>query len=323
MMRNPREHELRIAAEAAQWQHTLRRAGTEECSQFVDWVRASPRHLQEFLFMEALEAATDTPDADRHIDVEKLLAEAKKNVVPLGETERATSRHRPLSQWGGAVAAALLVALASWFGLRSGETFATAIGEQRTIELEDGSLVELNAYSRMRVRLSGERRDVQLLDGEAMFKVTPDPTRPFQVRTGATVIQVLGTQFNVKHRASETVVSVIAGKVAIGKTELAAGDEAQIAHAGGIVRKPLDLVEVSAWRHRRLVFRDDTLEEIAAEFNRYNKSPRIVVEGDDARAKRFGGTFDADDPQAITEVLAGNSALAIQRTDDAIIISAR
>jgi transmembrane sensor len=60
---------------------------------------------------------------------------------------------------------------------------------------------------------------------------------------------------------------------------------------------------VTAWRRRRLVFRKDTLAYIAAEFNRYNRTPKIRVEGETLRLRRFNGVFDADNPLPLLQFL--------------------
>jgi transmembrane sensor len=185
------------------------------------------------------------------------------------------------------------------------------------------------------VRLSGEQRAVDLLAGEALFKVAPDPRRPFRVRSGDAWIEVLGTQFNVNRGASGTTVSVIEGRVEIsgaqapreptGETAIAsrllrAGEQARIEGGGRIVHASIDPAEVAAWRQRRLVFRDSTLAEIAAEFNRYNRTPRIEVRGEALRARRYGGTFDADDPQALIEFLRPERGLVCETEGSTLLI---
>src|SRR5207253_271500 len=73
---------------------------------------------------------------------------------------------------------------------------------------------------------------------------------------------------------------------------LDAGEEAQVAAGGAVVKHPhADLPRATAWREHRLVFREDRMEDIAAEFARY--SPRQIVLADEAaREKRITGTFD-------------------------------
>ncbi len=77
------------------------------------------------------------------------------------------------------------------------QTYATGIGEQRSIVLADGSTVDLNSRSKIRIRFSSERRGVELIEGQALFKVAKDHARPFVVDSDGTRVRAVGTQFDV------------------------------------------------------------------------------------------------------------------------------
>jgi transmembrane sensor len=205
--------------------------------------------------------------------------------------------------------------------------YTTAIGEQRTIELVDGSVLQLNSKSRIETKLSATGRDIQLLQGEATFKVTPDPARPFRVHAGGAIIQAIGTQFNVNQRPSGITVSVIEGRVRISGDRpavLGAGEEARVGRTGGIERRgTVDPQIISAWRQHRLVFRDDTLEDIVAEFNRYNANSQIRLEGDAILARRYTAVFDANDPASLVAFLRQDAGLAIDSHETQLIVRTR
>jgi transmembrane sensor len=97
----------------------------------------------------------------------------------------------------------------------SAPTYATALGEQRSIQFSDGSTVELNSCSKIRVKYSKQERDVELLQGQALFHVAHDPPRPFIVSIGATRVRAVGTQFDVYKKSTSTVVTVVEGRVAV------------------------------------------------------------------------------------------------------------
>src|SRR5690606_17855872 len=83
-------------------------------------------------------------------------------------------------------AAALIVAAGLWLSWRAASTeLATGIGEQRTVALADGSIITLNTGSRIRLQYKNNRRDIELKQGEAFFKVAADAQRPFRVNTSA------------------------------------------------------------------------------------------------------------------------------------------
>jgi transmembrane sensor len=116
-----------------------------------------------------------------------------------------------------AIAASILLAsaaLAIYFLTFSG-VYATALGEQRSLALSDGSTVQLNSLSKIRVRYSEYERTVDLLQGQALFHVAKDSTRPFIVYSGQTRVKAVGTQFDVYRRADGTMVTVVEGRVAI------------------------------------------------------------------------------------------------------------
>jgi transmembrane sensor len=93
--------------------------------------------------------------------------------------------------------------------------YVTRIGEQKLIHLADGSTLELNSRSRVRVHFSDAERDVDLLEGQALFRVAKDHARPFIVRSDATLVRAVGTQFDVYRKVSGTTVTVVEGRVAI------------------------------------------------------------------------------------------------------------
>ena len=85
----------------------------------------------------------------------------------------------------------------------------------------------------------------------------------------------------------------------------------------------VDTTRTQAWRQRRLVFEDDSLAEIAADFNRYNAKITIRVRDQAAAGQHFSGTFDADDPEAIMQALALDPTLHVERIGNEISIRLR
>ena len=291
---------------------------TAERRAFLAWLRQSPVHVREFLQAEVDWLALEGVDSEHGIDVAALLADGETNIVPLRGSARAlsqTAKRRYRNIAGLAATVIVAVVMATYFLLdpRSTESYITALGEQRSIVLPDGSIVELNTQSRLDVRFDDMRRDVDLLAGEALFTVEKDPSRPFRVFSGAVEVQAVGTQFNVYRQTEQTVVTVLEGRVAVRQhevrstvpleaVELSVGEQAVVqaeATLRQVTTSPSKAVE---WRQRRLVFEDEPLANVAAEFNRYN-AQRIVVEGDALRARRINGVFNADRPERIVQFI--------------------
>ncbi len=206
---------------------------------------------------------------------------------------------------------------ADWKDLRTGAS------EQRSVELQDGSVIQLNTRSHAAFRFSTQSREVRLLEGEPLFRVRHDAGRPFRVYTNDALIQDVGTQFNVYSRSDGTLISVIEGRVSVtSKThgdlsapspsaerggraaaalaqvaslDVSANHEVHVSHAGAMsVHTVVDASDAVAWQQRRLVFRRQTLANIVEEFNRYNHQ-QVRVEGAEALARVYSGVFDADD----------------------------
>jgi transmembrane sensor len=323
-----------LAQRASEWHQILEHAGEAERAAFVVWLKQSPLHVQEYLETVYTDLVLGHVDEEGVLDADALIAQVSPSVVPLPQVAGTAEAQRPIvKRWaiGLAIAAAVtLCAILSPFVFKHFETpreYATALGEQRTIQLADSSIVTLNADSRIELRLDGSHRDIKLKRGEALFKVAHDPDRPFTVQTDTVVVRAVGTQFNVYERPYGTRVSVLEGRVLItplgggGAESLGAGQEAQVAPDGTILRNAkADVMKTVAWRERRLIFDDAPLEDVIYEFNRYNQSPRLTLEGVPPGSHHYNGIFDAADPDSLAELLSREPDLSIERRDGEIVI---
>lgn len=342
------QDDRRIAEKAAEWLLVLPKAGLREHGAFAEWLRESPRHVEEFLLVSAAYRELDSAPMESLPDRAALRAElladvvslpqrssiARSKIAPETRSKRSSSRRKL------AAAAALLgVAIgSSWLFLlhsKNGESYSTAIGEIRSLELRDGSLVQLNAKTQVSVHFTEQGRELHLLEGEATFKVSRDPARPFRVHAGKAVIQALGTEFNVNRRTQATIVSVLQGAVRVTRDDkvqvegvrqqsLAAGQGASITSTGEITRvEKADTAKATAWHQRRLLFNGDRLADVAEAFNRYNRTPQIRVEGDRARDTPLGGVFDADDPESLVKFLDNVPNLTVEQREKEVVIRDR
>ncbi len=362
-----------IAEEAADWAVRLDAGALDESERrrLAGWLTASPVHVEELLHAASILGGLAHVDADRGLSIEALLAAHAPEVVPLfaesaprtPETERATGMPAPpappsRARWM-AIAAALLLMIAggaflgrSLWGPSAGNqaiAYETATGEQRSIALEDGSILHMNTSSSVRVALSATERRIDLLRGEALFEVAHDSARPFRVLAGNTVTQAVGTKFNVERDEDGVHVMVVEGKVLVRNRPNArftapaaprekAGEPAADGHEVLVLAgyradveprfaaprvSPADIAEISLWRARQLSFENDTLAEIATEFNRYNRTQLIVADRRLAGA-RFSGAFSSHDPESFLAFLALTPGVQIDRSDpERIVLSLR
>jgi len=333
------QDELHIARQAHMWRIRLQSEGRACHAPFTAWLLESSRHVKAYLMATAISTRLNGLDPRREIDVDALISEAEDRVVPLtfertddAEAPKDPARRQPKVRGTWAAAGAVLVGmvLAAVFFVAGApntwgaEIYTTVVGEQRQVKLKDGSLVYLNTNSQVQVRYTAAARDVQLLEGEALFTVERDAQRPFRVSTGAAVVQAVGTAFDVYRQPARTLIVVVKGEVNVqpsGKddsapvdagsnnpdapaamipqaTHLTSGERASVDLAGQIRRNAPNVQLAQDWQQRRLVFNGEPLTEAAAEFNRYNRA-QIVVEGKEAGAQPVEGIFSADHPQAL------------------------
>src|SRR5882672_2915400 len=162
---------------------------------FAEWAVKSPERVEAFLqaarLTQALESSeTQWPDTPA-TDLIRAAVTSRHEVATLplaarNDDSRAASTRRWLALVASVATAAILGSAAWVFFYTGTQRFETAIGEQRSVVLSDGSLVTLNTSSSIEVRMLRDRRTVQLLAGEALFDVAHDTARPFDVVAGAT-----------------------------------------------------------------------------------------------------------------------------------------
>lgn len=334
-----------LARRASEWHQILENTtDVQQRAAFVAWLKQSPLHLQEYLEIVYTDHMLKHVDAERLEDVDSLLAQVAPTVVPLSAPNSVPVAAKPggttlrLGLAAAVAACAVLLTLA-YKQFAAPPEFSTAIGEQRMIELADSSLVTLNAASRIEVRLDKRNRDIELLQGEALFKVAHDPARPFRVRTNAVIVQAVGTEFNVHQRPTGTRVSVLEGRVTIlpkhdansgisgsslSAESLGAGEEALVRPDGAIQRiGKADVMKTVAWRKRWLIFDDTPLEDIVYEFNRLNRTTRLRLDGVPPDSHHYNGIFDASDSESLAELLSREPDLSVERRGGEIVIRQR
>ena len=349
-----------LAEQSAELLEAMKRHDADAPQRLAVWLAESRRHVEHYLLAVALDQELALIDAERKWDITPAAGSGQSNVAPLIEqgapgVKGAAQRRRPLLSFAAAIVGCIvLLAAFRWLpGLTSGwQEYETALGEQRAVELEDGSIIHLNTGSQVEVRLSEHLREIRLLAGEALFKVHHDPARPFRVFTSDATIQAVGTEFNVRRRPEGTIISVLEGRVRVEGdpgvmaepgisipllserpsqkhtrpvqlVSLAAGEQARINAVGEIARQQeIDPASVAAWRQRRLIFKGTPLAEVVNEFNRYNRSPRFVLQGSGAVDTTYSGIFDADDPQSLIELLQHEPNLHLERRGESVVIRA-
>lgn len=363
-MNTPFDDEVRmiVAKQAADWFVNNWSAVAEEQERvtFMNWLRASPLHVEEYLRIAAISRDLEAAAADPRLSVAGLLAEAGDDSSVRDEANHAAAVRNPAERatrgqrlswmpaWRfGVMAAGFIVVLAGvswhWTGApKEAETagrFSTVRGEQRSWTLTDGSVVQLNTDSAVRVAFDRQERFVELTRGQAYFSVAKDPRRNFRVIVNGADIVAVGTQFDIYRSDQGVLVTVTEGSIAVygggahaspqgtaasGRpVSVGAGEQIRI-DAGAVLDSPTKaaLNQNESWRLGRIVFEDQPLGDVVEQFNRYAKVPIEVVDPA-LRSVRIGGTFDAHDVDSFCAFLQGIDGVIVTRAPMRIDIARR
>ncbi len=271
-------------------------------AEFENWLRSDPAHYKAYQAVESTWHATERPG--------EILAarEAEELSVYLRAMDRAkkqTKTFRRLSTLS--VILLLLLAGGVWLerpGLLEDLTadYTTVRAERRTITMEDGSTIELDADSALSSEYAQNERRVKLIRGGAFFSVVPS-TIPFIVEAASGEVRVLGTRFDVRLSEDGASVTLEHGRVAVSmanQTDTAVLDPGQQVHFGAAGIDPVRMVDVSdalAWRDGRFVFYRARLSDVVREIERYRKG-RVVIATSKLADELVTGSFVLSEPDA-------------------------
>lgn len=296
-----------IDRQAAAWavKRDLGELSAAEQTEFDAWLAADIRHLGAYGRAEAVlgrleRVHSGAVDQLRAVPADKPPVWARRRVILMGGV-------------AASFAAAGIVGAALWRHGRA-QIFSTDIGQVRDIPLSDGSLVVLNTDSKLSVRYTAEKREIHLLEGEALFDVAKNKARPFIVTAGDMRVRAVGTSFTVSMLPQRPIqVLVKEGVVELNRSGPGAGAPVQVKAytqalaprgepivAAGVPQTKLD--RSLAWQYGRLAFDNETLQDAVQEFARYS-DVRIVV--DPAVAHRtVTGLFVSNDPVGFARAAA-------------------
>lgn len=337
----------RVKEEAGYWLVKLDRneLSEEDAVALREWLHSDPRHKETLIELAGL-----WDDMD-------IMAQLS-DLFPLDQTQARTPDSSRVVRGSrimkAAVAAGLLVVAGVIVLMKpditgidiadSGRfesTYRTAVGERKEISFPDGSVTRLNTDSRLEAAFNNDQRNIRLIEGEAHFKVAPDPARPFVVHAGKGMVRAVGTAFNVRLREKSVEVTVSEGRVEIASTPdddndlsffdafrparylttLEAGQRAeygeQAIHSVATV-EPEAISRETSWQHGMLVFNGETLEEVVEEISRYTRT-EIIISDPEIRDIRIGGYFKTGEVDSLLAVLKDNFPVKVDQVDDRLI----
>ncbi|WP_253946341.1 FecR domain-containing protein [Pseudoalteromonas sp. THAF3] len=337
----PGDDETVIEQQATQWLLTLheQQLDHDNDSQYPEaltlWLAQSARHRETFTKVSklwALSAQLDPAFVDSQL--------AHLNAEP------ATKRKpkKPAALWYAALAASFLLVSTLMLWPPSSpaprqlvnspaipsskvysEFFHTRVSEHKTVTLDDNSQVTLGANTQLAVRYSDGTRELLLYQGEALFNVSKDPTRPFIVRYQQSQVEALGTIFNVRANPDSVRVDVLEGRVAVAQQnaiELTAGQAAEVATDGNITRSQAQGKGTQmAWQQGHLIYHNARLGDVLHDVARYSQMD-ITINDEKLKHLVYTGTFLTTEIEAWLTSLQQLYPVKVLRSGDKVTLVA-
>jgi transmembrane sensor len=357
-----KDEQLRVSPteQAAEW-FVLNDEGPldeRQSEALVAWLKASPTHVEEFLGVSVIARDLRAACADPAHSAATLLARPHAedvSVEPFWSGVSGALRDVAVRRWPTAavsMAAIIAVVIVSllWWQPRPATApvaalaattlhFETRHGEQQTHTLGDGSVLRLNTDTRVTVRYDKTERLVTLSSGEAEFEVAHAPDRWFRVLAGPAAVVDLGTRFDVRREDGSTRVTVLEGRVAVGRSPAAeprgadlspgaspvvylrANQQLLVAEDGWPATPvSVDAQRTTAWLRRQIMFENEPLERVASEFNRYASKP-IEISTPELRTLQISGVFATDNSAAFIAFLRSLDGVRVEVTEQRIVVS--
>lgn len=323
MRTQPEIFEDLVLAEASAWLARLQGPGRTDAAEaaFKTWLAEDAAHARAFA---------------RVTDIWDIIPGA----VQFSNASTAAQARRPRQQrqrqrWWLATAACLACVLmagaGAWLYLRD-PIYRTAIGEQRTVALSDGTYITLNTDTALTVSYRQAVRRIHLEHGEAMFEVAKNRQRPFIVQAGNEQVRALGTVFDVRSDPNSIIVSLLNGRVEVSPhpvtrspvqlaqtTVLSPGERITLNSRGGQTLDRPSMAEMTAWRQGEVMFDNVTLADAIAELDRYGDT-RVELGDPTLAPLRVSGVFAIRNPGEFASTVAQLHGLTVVRSNDRTII---
>jgi len=314
-----------LLAEAVDWRMRIDAAPADGAlrSALDSWLAISPAHRSAWRDVDRLTRVAGALPAD-YADPQGRVLAARR--APRRRTGGPRLRRAAFAAL--ALAACLAFVFLPTLQLWLAADHRTATAELRSVTLDDGTIVSLDAASAVAVRYGASRREVVLLSGRAFFEVVPAADRPFVVLVDNATVTVTGTAFDVRSSALATSVAVQSGTVEVALDHgrqavvLTRGQRLDIDRKSDrVARADIAPGDVASWRNRRLVVDSATVAEVVEELGRYY--PGIVLIRDQALGERLvSGVFDLRHPvEALQAAVRTHDGSVTRITPYVVVVS--
>jgi transmembrane sensor len=314
---------LAISLMAAEWVADRRNTEdwtSERQAELDTWLAQSLAHRIAYIRIEATWRRTERLAALRHTAHE-----------PKNDGAARRSFWTRIAVVSGVLVAVVAMIAENFSNRTKEQTFATTVGGRELVTLSDGSQIELNTNTMVRVSLDDSARLITLDQGEAYFQVRHDARHLFVVVAGDHRVTDLGTQFSVRRDPDRLQVLLIEGRARFetvgndphtSSLEMSPGDKVVATPSNvTLTRQSVSVVKKSlGWRNGVIVFSNTSLADAAAEFNRYS-STKLVFADPKLANLTIEGTFQTNNIAAFADVLQAALGLHAEKQSEAIVIS--
>ena len=241
--------------------------------EFQIWIKENIEHKKAFEKVEMLQSLYLSLPSDIK---SKISQEVHRNIKSRNSLRK--------SNFLKFAASVIFIIGASLFGINGYMNFGikhtyTSNQEIKNIVLPDGSKVILDAKTKLDIKYFSDKREINIIEGKALFDVTSNPNKPFIVNANMIKVEVLGTNFEVKNEIDKIVVDVINGKVKVEQNKNNEFQQLAILTKGKhisfdkqskkVILKELDTNSIASWKDGILFFQDYSLEKAINEFKKY------------------------------------------------------
>jgi transmembrane sensor len=338
MTRN-KDHSSRLG-EAARWYSDLQDpdVAIETWEAFLEW-EGDPQNAAAF---QEIERGLVVLDRTNRAYGGMSQSAVRGGEPPTGSVSRLV---RFRTAWIAGIAAALVLATVSAIAPMPVShpepvRYATSVGEQRSFDLADGSVITLNTDTEVEISFTGSQRYVRLVHGQALFEVEKGK-RPFIVEASRSQTTALGTVFDVYEKAGSVEVTLIEGSVGVvpvpaepefsdwfrpasrdgaaGRT-LVPGERLVIRDDGTESVSAIDPSEAGLWRSGTVWLNDMSLADVVTEVNRYSRM-KVRIDDPDLGAERLSGSFHVSEEEEFVGSLVMMFSLEAERVGNEIVLS--
>jgi transmembrane sensor len=313
---------------AADWHARLRSpdCSVDERAAFEAWCIEDSRNIEAWLELSEVAEHNVVLQNDPQIRAASRAAQYS--------TQATQRRHQFWRRnLGFATAAVLVLAVGILWRELAPRTsqFATAIGEQRSIQLEDGSMLVLDTDSRIVTRFDRSRRELEIEKGRVDIVVAEDVNRQFEVIAGNGRVRDIGTRFQVARFADDVTVTLIEGQVAVrlasdpdDERMLSPGQQLSYAQTGSMREvRAVDIESANAWTRGEVIMKDRNLDELIGEYNRYTSKPLRLAEPS-LGERPVSGVFHLNDRASLLKALdLGWGIVVKQESNSEVVLEER